>query len=116
MGPEVVVAIVAAAAALVTALLSFAVGRRNNSIDAFEANLALSKYIDERVEERIKPLRDEMRLRTGAFIRILRTIARQWPMNAPPPILDPVDIQAVEEAIPPQWLPRPEAQPKEKKE
>jgi hypothetical protein len=80
----------------------------------FKDNLELNRYIDARVEERLADLRQEMsqlrqneRIRTGAFISILHTIARQWPDDHPLPVLDPTDIKAVEDTIPAQWLAKP---------
>jgi hypothetical protein len=83
----------------------------------FGANLELNKYIDARVdalvEERIGAVRDELKAlktesttRTRAITRILRSIASQWPPDHPGPVLDPADVAAVEETIPPQWLRR----------
>lgn len=113
---ELVVAIIAGIVALAAAAMTFVNGRRANTITQFGANLALNKYIDERVdtlvEERIGDVREELReakrnerIRTNAFIRILRSIAAQWPPEAPHPVLDRADIEAVEETtIPSAWL------------
>lgn len=117
MGIELVVALIGAAVAVGAAVLGFINGRRANSITEFGANIALNKYIDERVdalvEERIEDVREELRqakknerIRTQAFVRVLRSIATQWPPDSPLPVLDPADIKAVEETIPTQWLPR----------
>lgn len=86
---------------------------------AFGANLELNKYIDSRVEhlvdERIGDVKRELdeertarKVQSNAFIRILRTIARQWPPDNPGPVLDPEDIAVVEDSIPVQWLRAPE--------
>lgn len=92
----------------------------------FGANLELNEYIDRRVEklvaDQVKPMREELNLlktternRTLAMTRILRSIANQWPLNSPGPFLDPTDIAAVEDTIPPPWLKPPvtTATPKE---
>lgn len=81
----------------------------------FGVNIELSKYIDDRVEARVKDtldevrnelgaLRDSERVRTIAMSRILRAIANQWPAGHPGPLLDPADIAAVEDTIPERFL------------
>jgi len=47
--------------------------------------------------------------RTGAFTRILRAIASQWPIDLKGPDLDPNDILEIEETIPPAWIRRKQA-------
>ena len=87
----------------------------------FGANLELNKYIDTRVEARVKAevdplrqelteLRDDEQKRTRAMTRILRAIANQWPKGYPGPRLDPADIAEIEETIPAQWLRPPSEQ------
>jgi Flp pilus assembly protein TadB len=111
MGIELIVAIIAASAMLLSALLVYATSRRKNQITEFGANLALNKYIDERVdrlvEERIGDVRDrlhEAERRSTVFVRIVKAIATQWPYGYPPPVLDPEDVLAAEDALPPHWF------------
>lgn len=78
-----------------------------------DAKSALDARIDarvndelERVYARIDAVEKSAVRRTNAFVRILRTIAEQWP-DQRGPNLDPVDIAEVEDTIPAQWLRRP---------
>ena len=77
----------------------------------FADQMALTEYIDARVEKVVKPVRDALdeertirRRRDGAFGRILRAIAKQWSGAEGGPDLDPADIAEVEETIPAQWI------------
>lgn len=116
MGVELILAIIVASigaiASIGAALLVFVNGRRANSIASLGANLALNKYIDDRVdalvEERIGDLRvrlHEAERRSTVFVRIVRSIATQWPYGYPPPVLDPADVMAAEDTLPSHWLP-----------
>lgn len=74
-------------------------------------NIELQEYVDARVDKALAPVLAELeetrameRARTRAMGRILRAIAYQWPADIPGPKLDPADIAAVEDAIPPSWL------------
>jgi hypothetical protein len=80
----------------------------------FNADLKLQDFIEKQVDARVADRLDEFRTeindlrakdlsRTQAITRILRTIANQWP-GVQGPDLDPDDIRAVEETIPPQWI------------
>jgi hypothetical protein len=95
-----------------TAILVFARGRG-------DSKLKLNEYIDNRIEtqlkeayERITVLEGAEKARSGAITRILRAIANQWPVTIPGPLLDPADIEAIEETIPTQWIKKPST-PKE---
>lgn len=85
-----------------------------------DAKTALDARIDKRVSEQLEgawteittlkadvaTLTEKDRLKSSAFARILRAIARQWPSEHGPD-LDPSDIALIEDTIPPTWLRRP---------
>lgn len=118
-----IVAIVSAGVTLVGVVLVYVNSRRANktnekkaSSETHNATFALSfemmQYIDKRVEEKVAPIRDKLEkqerretTRTNAFMNLLRSIAAQWPREHPGPVLDPADIEAIEDTIPPHWLP-----------
>lgn len=82
------------------------------------AKQALTDKIDARIAEqlkaawaeieglktRFKDMESRENRRTGAFTRILRAIAQQWPLDGHGPDLDPADISEIEETIPPSWI------------
>lgn len=57
------------------------------------------------LEEKVQELERSERRKMGAVLRILRSIASQWPTSTGPD-LDPRDIELIEETIPPQWIRR----------
>jgi len=93
----------------------------NASTTAATAKASIEAQIDARVESQLTGAWEEIddlkkRLtgverretrRSGAFTRILRAIASQWPAGTPGPHLDPQDIAEIEETIPPSWLHKP---------
>lgn len=101
---------------LISGLLVYLATRGKTRADA---KTALDARIDARVkeqlegawkkisqlEEDVRELTEKDRLKSGAFARILRAIARQWPDEHGPDI-DPTDIALVEEVIPPTWVRR----------
>jgi hypothetical protein len=113
-------------------LLLFVTNRRANrtnekklAVDertsVFEQADDLNRYIDERIEKAVAPLRQKLaefehrdRTRTNAFIRVLRTLFVQWPKEHPAPRLHPADIADIEETIPPEWLPAAEEEAPER--
>lgn len=85
--------------------------------EELKTDLELHKVIKEQVDEQVKERLDEFRreiedlrtsetTRTRAMGRILRAIANQWPSGDTGPNLDPADIAAIEDTIPPQWIRR----------
>ncbi|MDJ1113248.1 hypothetical protein [Microbacterium dauci] len=86
-----------------------------------DAKTALDARIDARVAKQlegawteietlkttVRELTEKDRLKSSAFARILRAIARQWPSDHGPD-LDPSDIALIEDTIPPTWLRRPQ--------
>ena len=116
MEPQTLIAIIAAAVTVVGAVLTFLATRGKTKTDA---KTALDARIDARVAEQlegawseIKELKDSVgeltekdRLKSSAFARILRAIARQWPSEHAPD-LDQSDIALIEDTIPPTWLRR----------
>jgi hypothetical protein len=117
-----VAALATAGVSLLAAVLVYVNSRRANrtnekkaAAEDHNATFALSfdmmKYIDQRVEEKVAPIRQRLeeqeardRTRTNAFVRVLRAISFQWPREHPGPVLDPVDIESIEDTIPPHWL------------
>jgi hypothetical protein len=120
-----VLSVIAALVALGTPAVAFFKSRgenKNAAINAVStaetAKAAIVKQIDERVsvqltaawtridelEVRLDEVEKRETRRSGAFTRILRAIAAQWPAGTPGPLLDPRDIAEVEETIPPQWI------------
>lgn len=59
----------------------------------------------EELESQYDTLERRQRERDGAFARILRAIANQWPSKTGPD-LDPADIALVEDTIPTGWIRR----------
>ncbi|RBO73048.1 hypothetical protein [Microbacterium sp. H6] len=122
MDPQTVIAVIGAAALVLGAVLTFFATRGKTKTDA---KTALDARIDKRVSEQLEgawteitalkadvaTLTEKDRLKSSAFARILRAIARQWPTDHGPD-LDPSDIALIEDTIPPPWLrkhpPRPE--------
>lgn len=122
MDPQTVIAVIGAAALVLGAVLTFFATRGKTKTDA---KTALDARIDKRVSEQLEgawteitalkadvaTLTEKDRLKSSAFARILRAIARQWPTDHGPD-LDPSDIALIEDTIPPTWLrkhhPRPE--------
>jgi hypothetical protein len=81
----------------------------------FEQADDLNRYIDDRIERAVAPLREKLaaferrdRTRTEAFVRVLRSLFVQWPKDHPRPFLHRTDVQDIEETIPPEWLPGPD--------
>lgn len=125
MDPQTVIAMIGAAALALGAVLTFFATRGKTKTDA---KTALDARIDKRVSEQLEgawteitalkadvaTLTEKDRLKSSAFARILRAIARQWPSDHGPD-LDPSDIALIEDTIPPTWLrkhhPRPEGEP-----
>lgn len=124
MDPQTVIAMIGAAALALGAVLTFFATRGKTKTDA---KTALDARIDKRVSEQLEgawteittlkadvaTLTEKDRLKSSAFARILRAIARQWPSDHGPD-LDPSDIALIEDTIPPTWLrkhhPRPEGE------
>lgn len=117
MEPQTVIAVIGAAALALGAVLTFFATRGKTKTDA---KTALDARIDKRVSEQLEgawsditslkrsvsELEEKDRLKSSAFARILRAIARQWPSDHGPD-LDPSDIALIEDTIPPTWLRRP---------
>lgn len=117
MDPQTVIAVIGAAALALGAVLTFFATRGKTKTDA---KTALDARIDARVSEQLEgawsditslkssvsELEEKDRLKSSAFARILRAIARQWPSEHGPD-LDPSDIALIEDTIPPTWLRRP---------
>lgn len=121
---EVLAAIIGSIVALLVAVFGLVRGLRAQRTEEkkadvellqadFGANLALNRYIDERVKEqvaeRIVPLNERLanaEAKAGALSRIVRALARQWPPDWRAPALNPEDIAIVEESIPSQWIRR----------
>lgn len=82
-----------------------------------DAKTALDARIDARVnlqlegawkqidglKSSVNELEEKDRMKSSAFARILRAIAKQWPTDHGPD-LDPSDIALIEDTIPPTWL------------
>jgi len=114
--PQTVIAVIGAAALALGAVLTFFATRGKTKTDA---KTALDARIDARVSEQLEgawteittlkadvaTLTEKDRLKSSAFARILRAIARQWPTDHGPD-LDPSDIALIEDTIPPTWLRR----------
>lgn len=117
MDAQTIIAMIGAAALAFGAVLTFLATRGKTKTDA---KTALDARIDERVSEQLEgawteitslktdvaTLTEKDRLKSSAFARILRAIARQWPTDHGPD-LDPSDIALIEDTIPPTWLRRP---------
>lgn len=86
--------------------------RDSESARITERAFELRKIVDEAVDAKVQPLIERDRIRTQAFIRVLRSIARQWPAGLPGPYLDPRDLDAIEDTIPPHWIQEPETEPR----
>lgn len=116
MTPTEIVTSIAAVGAVLATVLTFIATRGKTRADA---KTALDARIDARVKEQlegawteIRTLKDNVatltekdRLKSGAFARILKSIARQWPTDHGPD-LDPADISLIEDTIPPHWVRR----------
>lgn len=117
MDPQTIVTIIGAVVGGMGVVLTFLATRGKTKTDA---KTALDARIDERVSEQLEgawteitrlktdvaTLTEKDRLKSSAFARILRAIARQWPTDHGPD-LDPSDIALIEDTIPPTWLRRP---------
>lgn len=117
MDAQTIIAMIGAAALAFGAVFTFLATRGKTKTDA---KTALDARIDERVSEQLEgawteitslktdvaTLAEKDRLKSSAFARILRAIARQWPTDHGPD-LDPSDIALIEDTIPPTWLRRP---------
>ncbi|GAA1149036.1 hypothetical protein F6W69_10735 [Microbacterium oxydans] len=122
MDPQTIITIIGAGVGGMGVVLTFLATRGKTKTDA---KTALDARIDKRVSEQLEgawteitalktdvaTLTEKDRLKSSAFARILRAIARQWPTDHGPD-LDPSDIALIEDTIPPTWLrkhhPRPE--------
>ena len=123
MSPELGSLLISSGVTLAGLLLVFFTNRRANRVNekklavdekssVFEQADDLNRYIDERVERAVAPLRQKLaefevrdRTRTQAFVRVMRTLFLQWPKDYPPPRLYRTDIKDIEETIPHEWLP-----------
>lgn len=116
MEPQILIAIIGTAALALGSFLTYLATRGKTKTDA---KTALDARIDARVAEQLEgawseitdlkrsvgELTEKDRLKSSAFARILRAIARQWPTDHGPD-LDPSDIALIEDTIPPTWLRR----------
>ncbi|OIU88675.1 hypothetical protein [Microbacterium sp. AR7-10] len=116
MSPTEIVAIITTIGVLGAAATTFLATRGKTKTDA---KTALDARIDARVAEQLEgawaeigtlksavaELTEKDRLKSSAFARILRAIARQWPTDTGPD-LDPSDIALIEDTIPPHWVRR----------
>lgn len=120
MDPQHIVTIAVAIIGLLGIVVTFFGTRGKTKTDA---KTALDARIDQRVAEQLEgawseigalkksvsELTEKDRLKSSAFARILRAIARQWPSEHGPD-LDPSDIALIEDTIPPTWLRRPKSE------
>lgn len=116
MTPTEIVMLIGAGGTILASVLTFFVTRGKTRTDA---KSALDARIDARVKEQldgawteidrlksaVAELTEKDRLKSSAFARILRAIARQWPSEQGPD-LDPSDIALIEDTIPPHWVRR----------
>lgn len=114
MDPQTIIGLIGAVVGGVGVVLTFLATRGKTKTDA---KTALDARIDERVSEQLEgawteitslktdvaTLTEKDRLKSSAFARILRAIAKQWPTDHGPD-LDPSDIALIEDTIPPTWL------------
>lgn len=121
MSPTEIVAIITAIGGLGAAAITYLATRGKTKTDA---KTALDARIDARVKEQLEgawteigtlksavaELLEKDRLKSSAFARILRAIARQWPTDIGPD-LDPSDIALIEDTIPPHWVRRARKEP-----
>lgn len=112
-----IIGLLGALAAIGSVIVLIIKSRSENKSIAINAKTALDARIDARVdlqlqeawkkidelEEAIKTFTVRQTRRDGAFTRILKAIAKQWP-NTEGPDLDPADISEIEETIPVQWI------------
>jgi hypothetical protein len=96
------VAVVAGAVALWSAYVHRGSARQGRREPTWGELLARVTALEAIVEN----LRQADNRKSGAFARILRAIAEQWPTSEGPD-LDPEDMKLVEETIPPMWIRRP---------
>lgn len=78
---------------------------RWKEIDTLKATVEEQGETIKRQEAEIDALKEDAQRRSGAWGRILRAVAAQWP-TPEGPNLDPLDIQVVEDTIPPAWIRR----------
>lgn len=111
---EIIIAIIGALGIAASGLFLFLGTRGRTRTDA---KSALDARIDARVEHQLAAAWTEIdglktqvenqeqreKVRTGAFGRILRAIAAQWP-DTHGPNLDPADIAEIEDTIPSAWI------------
>lgn len=121
MEPQQIITILTVTSGVLAALLTFLATRGKTKTDA---KTALDARIDERVAKQldgawgeidrlktaVAELLEKDRLKSSAFARILRAIARQWPTEHGPD-LDPSDIALIEDTIPPHWVRRARKEP-----
>lgn len=123
MTPELTAALISLCGTAATLTVLFIKNRWDNRVNekklateekssVFEQADELNRYIDERIEKAVAPLRQKLkdfedrdRTRTQAFVRVMRTLFLQWPKDYPPPRLYRADIRDIEETIPHEWLP-----------
>ena len=113
----IIVAAIAALASVAAIIAPIIKSRGENKSAERNAKTSLDQMIDARVEkqlssawDRIDTLEEDVRSlqanqvrRDGAFSRILKALAAQWP-DPHGPKLDPADIAIIEETIPAQWI------------
>lgn len=117
MDPQQIITVIGAVVGGAGVVLTFLATRGKTKTDA---KTALDARIDARVKEQldgawteidrlktaVAELTEKDRLKSSAFARILRAIAKQWPTDHGPD-LDPSDIALLEDTIPPTWLRKP---------
>jgi uncharacterized protein HemX len=124
---SLILAIIGALTAAGSVVVLWIKSRGENKNAALNAKVALDKLIDDRVtrqlteaygrldaqdtkieeqDEKIRQLETRESRRTGAFLRILKAIANQWPAGTEGPNLDPLDIAEVEDTVPVAWIRR----------
>lgn len=103
------------ALATIGSVIALVIKSRGENLNAKNA---LDDRIDKRISEqlenawrrldeqdaKITSLEARETSRTGAISRILRAIAKQWPIGFSGPDLDAADIAEIEETIPSSWI------------
>lgn len=117
MVPDAVtITLITTAGVVLASLLTYVATRGKTKTDAkAEMDARIDARMDKVMQDawvqiddlkrKIDHMENRQKERDGAFARILRTIANQWP-NAHGPELDPVDIALVEDTIPTGWIRR----------